>query len=246
MEKNPGLYPQPHLPHCGWAELLVEHQAGEGAPFHYHEVEEWLRVVEGQVTFFSAGELVGRPTQQICVTGDVLRIPQGEVHRVEVGPAGVKYWMWTPVPSWPCFQRKLDPDLEDLIKRNLTLPEVENRYDERIRTGDTPTPQDQEDDKFLTAFVSTALTMRTARGGLLDHAGYTTRGGAAFIRGPSASIRILHRTTDPESVLLSTVVHTTDWYTGTRQQITNIRHFVKEDRVWKCRIWVNYPEPGAS
>jgi Cupin domain len=256
MEKNPPV-PRQQL---NWVSELVEHRLGEDAPFHYHEVEEWLQVQEGKITFFPAGELMGLGAPYPCVQGDVLRIPQGEVHRVEIGSAVVKYQMWTPVPSGSCFQRKIDRDLEELIRRNLQLPGVENRYDERKRNPRDPTPQDQQDDQFLDDFVSEALTMRTAGGGILDRRAYLTRGPAPFTRSPSPSVRILHKTPprnappgapgtappDHESLLLSTVVHTTGG-PGGPQQITNLRLFGKEDsRVWKCRVWVNYPEPGAS
>jgi hypothetical protein len=242
----------PHRP-PGWPPpLLVGHKVGEDAPFHYHEVEEWLEVEAGEITFFPAGELAGHAVPSYtCVKGDVLRIPQGEIHRVTIGPAGVTYRMWTPVPSGPCFQRKLDPDLEDLIRRNLELPAVENHYDERIRNPRLATPQGVQVNTFLDEFVSEALVMRTAGGSILDRRAYLTRGPADITRYPSDSVRILHKTPDPtypdhESVLLSTVVHTRGGSKGPLQ-ITNLRLFDKEGgRTWKCRVWMNYPEPGVE
>jgi len=255
MEKNPPV-PRQTL---GWVSVPVSLNVGQGAPFHYHEVEEWLKVQDGQIIFFPAGGLVGHAvTPCTCVKGDVLRIPQGEVHRVEIGPAGVKYQMWTPVPSGSSdpdreelIRRTIDPDLEELIRRNLELPEVENRYDARKTNPRAATPQDKQDDEFLDAFVSEELTMRTAGGSILDRRAYLTRGPAAFTRHASDSVRILHKTSTPafpdhESVLLSTVVHTTGG-PGGPQQITNLRLFGKEEgRVWRCRMWMNYPEPGAQ
>ena len=111
-----------------------------------------------------------------CNVGDKLHIPQGEIHRVEiVDPAGVTYTMWTPIPSGPCFQRMLSPAMKDLVRRNLELPAVEDRYDHAHDTNSTLASADTQ---FLQDFVSPALTMHTVKGAILDRDGYLNRGGA--------------------------------------------------------------------
>jgi len=232
----------------------VHHSFGQDADFHYHEVEEWLEVTQGAFSFYPAVDLVrpgmqppgdpaseGQDSKIICKEKDVLHIPQGEVHRVEINDsAGVTYKMWTPIPSGSCFQRMLDPALKELVRRNLELPAVEDRYD---KCKSTNSPLANADQEFLEDFVSPALTMHTKTGVILDKHGYLTRGAAPFIRSPSNSVEILHVTSQPESVLLSTVVTTTDIATSKTEQIVNIRLFVKENGGWKCRVWRNYPKP---
>jgi hypothetical protein len=61
--------------------------------------------------------------------GEALNIQPGEVQRVEIGPEGVKYQMWLPLDmSGKTFQHKLDAQDMALVRRNLELPEVENRW----------------------------------------------------------------------------------------------------------------------
>jgi mannose-6-phosphate isomerase-like protein (cupin superfamily) len=90
-----------------WVDEDVGEEPGK-VDFHYHSVEEWLQILKGEMTFFSAGNRHKYPLGE----GQALNIPQGEVHRVEIGSSGVTYRMWTPletedqnrrlqnVPSW--------------------------------------------------------------------------------------------------------------------------------------------------
>jgi hypothetical protein len=229
MEQKPELTIPTH-----WAtDLNVHHDPSQDADFHYHEVEEWLKVTQGEVSFYPAKSLVDPGTKPlVCGVNDVLRIPQGEVHRVVIGPAGVTYTMWTPVPSGSCFQRLLAPDLQELVARNLRLPEVENRYD---AAGGNTTALAADDRQFLEDFVSAALTMHTLPGDVLDRQGYLGRRPGSSHRSPSDAVEVLHATSQPESVLLSTVV-TTDQ----PAHVVNLRLFIKEDGHWRCRVWRNY------
>jgi hypothetical protein len=65
---------------------------------------------------------------------------------------------------------------------------------------------------------------------------------ASFVaraRRSGGSICVLNRT--DAGMLLSTPV---TMGTGTSQQaFMNVRLFAKEDGAWKCRVWVNYPQP---
>jgi hypothetical protein len=232
----------------------VHHDFGQDADFHYHEVEEWLEVTQGAFAFYPAGDLVKpfypagdrekkrEPPPIVCKVGDTLRIPQGEVHSVKiVDPDGVTYTMWTPIPSGLCFQHMLSPQLKDLVRRNLELPGVENRYDLAKRSGGR---LEETDDQFLQDFVSPALSMHTVKGAILDRDNYLKRDAATSTRSSSDAVHILNVTTEPESVLLSTVVTVT--YTAPQQapaDIINFRLFVKEDGRFKCRVWRNYPKP---
>jgi len=60
----------------------------------------------------------------------------------------------------------------------------------------------------------------------------------------SDGVRILHAT--PKSILLSAVVRVVREGEGPAPANSNIRLFVKEGDEWKCAVWLNYPEPGAS
>ena len=216
----------------------VPHPAGEQVDFHYHDVEEWLEVLKGKISFFSAGEL-----EYSLVEGEALKIPQGEIHRVAIGPEGVTYRMWVPVND-EFFSHMLDDKDMSLVRRNLELPEVENRWDARIR--ENLTGGDNKNRAFLDDSLSADLTFCTADGKLLvGKVAYLDRPPAdVIIRYPSDSIRILLK--GPESILLSTVVYTELKKGGPRQSFSNSRLFVKEGDIWKCRVWVNYPELGAS
>src|SRR5258708_38277213 len=94
----------------GWI-LTPEHGDFTGKPvgFHYHDVEEWLQVTEGKATFVSAGGM-----QYPLDVGDVLQIPRGEVHNVEIGPGGVDYQIWGPgaVPAANWENNLTDGDMD--------------------------------------------------------------------------------------------------------------------------------------
>jgi len=66
------------------------------------------------------------------------------------------------------------------------------------------------------------------------------RGGfAARDRSASGTVCVLNRTAN--GVLLSTVV-TTGTGGPTPLHFTNIRLFARESGLWKCRMWVNFPQ----
>jgi hypothetical protein len=216
---------------------------GQHVGYHYHDVEEWLEVLEGEISFFPVGELESAVVACALVEGEVLKIPRGEIHRVEIGPHGVKYNMWVPVYVEP-FMNMLNDEEISLIRKNLKLPIVENQWD--ARDPNVPVAQARSREKsFLEDLVSEDLMFRTASGKLLiGKMAYLERPPAEVIREASNSVRILHKS--PESMLLSTVVHTQPKEGGSRKSFSNIRLFVKENDIWKCRVWINHPELGAS
>lgn len=210
----------------GWATSIVNHAGGQTFDFHYHEVEEWLEVLEGDICFVSAGG-VEYPLFQT----QALNIPQGEVHQVRVGPNGVKYNMWLSAEvSDEDFSKKLGNQDLSLINKNLEVLKAE----------------DSEDREFYRAFFDDFLfeefTFRGADRKLLNKRAFLERAPANFTRIESDSIRILHQS--PGIVLLSTVVHTQPKAGGARSSFTNFRLFVTEGDVGRCRVWINYPEPG--
>ena len=121
-----------------WVDEDVHEEPGK-VYFHYHSVEEWLKILKGEVTFFSAGNRHKYPLGE----GQALNIPQGEVHRVEIGSSGVTYRMWTPVELPKPFRLDLDQDVLQLIERNLKVPEQENQWDRR----DPSTPWEELQEK---------------------------------------------------------------------------------------------------
>jgi hypothetical protein len=205
--------------------LSQEHGDFTGKPvgFHYHDVKEWLQVTKGKVTFVSAGGM-----KYPLDVGDVLQIPRGEIHDVEISPDGVDYQMWVPVavPEEKWETKLTDEDM-DLIRTNLAIPEHED-------DGDAP---------FFDAMLSDRLTFYGADGTVLDKKGFFGRGFVRRGRSTSGSVRVLNRT--PGSLLLSTVV-TVAGVGGPPQSFTNVRLFVQEESGLKCRVWANYPEPGGG
>lgn len=74
MEKNPCR----SIPDTWDEKKNVHHNPHEKFGFHYHEVEERLKVTQGEMTFYPAGELK-RPGQTrpfVCGENDVMHIPQ--------------------------------------------------------------------------------------------------------------------------------------------------------------------------
>ena len=190
--------------------------------FHYHDVEEWLQVTKGKVTFISAGGM-----RYPLDVGEALQIPRGEVHDVEIGADGVDYKMWVPVavPS-ERWENKLSDEDMDLIRTNLAVPGHE----------------DSGNAQFFGGFLSDQLTFRTADGQVLDKERFLLRGFENRKRQPSDSVLVLHKT--PQDVLLSNVV-TLPGPAGP-QSFTNLRLLVRGKGGSKCRVWLNYPEPGAK
>lgn len=223
-----------------WRTSEPSHPPGQQVPFHYHDAEEWLEVLEGTISFFSAGEV-----EYPLVKGEALEIPQGEAHRVDIGPQGVRYQMWVPVDSGEPFEsHMLDDEDQSLVRRNLELPLVENQWD--WRNQEALTTEDDKNRAFLDAFLSPQLTFRNAAGKVFNKSQYMGRG-PGDPRLPSDCIRILHKSSEKGSdiVLLSTAVYTQP-KEGPRKSFSNYRLFVKDAGIWRCRVWMNHPDPGAS
>jgi hypothetical protein len=124
------------------------------------------------------------------------------------------------------------PDAEDisLIEKNLAVPKAE----------------DSGDSAFFDDFLSEELMFRAASGKLLNKQAFLKRTPANITRIPSDSVCVLHKS--PDSVLLSTIVHTLA-EGGRRQTYSNYRTCVREGEEkerWRLRIWLNYPEATAS
>lgn len=217
----------------GWPTYVQDRAGGQQLAFHYHDVEEWLEVLEGEIYFVSAGEREYRPLK-----GQALHIPRGEVHGAQVGPDGVEYRMWMPVEvPLETFANKLAPEDMSLIQKNRDAPGHENHLNHDTTEG-------RNARAFLDDFLSQELTFRRATGQLLDKKAFLEREPADITRTASDSVRVLHKSSD--SVLLSTVVHTQSGTEGPRKSFCNHRLFVKEGDAWRCRVWINYPEPVAS
>ncbi len=205
-----------------WTSSIERHLGNEQIAFHYHDIDEWLQIVSGQISFFSAGEQEYR-----LGAGQVLQILRGEVHRVEIGPDGVEYQIWLPaIANREHFVEELNEENISLIKDNMTLPKAED-------DGNVP---------FFNGFLSEQLLFRMATGAELDKAGFIGRGFQNRNR-YSDSIRVLYK--DPNCVLISSVV-TVRSEGGSTQSFSNTRLFAREGGALKCRVWLNFPEPEAS
>jgi hypothetical protein len=205
----------------GWISSTERRRAGDKVEFHYHKVEEWLEVLTGDMSFFTLGQ-----QQYHCRVGQVLNIPRGEVHRVEVGTNGVEYQMWLPVPaSGESFEKLLARPDVDLILKNLDFPKRE----------------DAKDAAFFSGILSDQLTFCGVDGKVLDKKGFIDKGFVNLGRASSGSVRVLNR--KEGSLLLSTVVTVAD-KDGPSKSFTNVRLFVEEKGDLRCRVWVNYREYG--
>lgn len=231
----------PTMPHDrvkGWPSEVVPHPPNsEHVDLHYHDVEEWLEVMEGTVTFFTAGGA----TPHSLAAGNALNIDPGEVHRVKIGQKGVTYRMWLPRDMQAkTFRHPLDGPDKDLVQRNLELPVFENHWDAR---GPDDTIAGHPAGRFLDDFTSDDLVFRNVGGVYLGKHAYLARRppDPPLTRKKSDTVSVLHK--DAGSILLSTIVETELTETGKRGFTANVRFFVKEDGAWKCRIWVNHPEP---
>jgi hypothetical protein len=222
----------------GWFKRDVAHIPNERVEFHFHEVEEWLEVLEGDATFYSAG---GRPFR--VSKGKVLGIPQGEVHRVEIGPEGMWYRMWLPVAVSPqAFSIQLgDKDME-VISAHLDLPTLENQRDEgRKNPNATPTSRALIAEVLLDQFMSKRLSFRDARGQTHDKWQYLNRRPSDGSREPARdrSVCVLHKC--PSCLLLSTIVDVRQRQESSPSgSYMNLRLLGDEEDAWKCVTWMNF------
>jgi hypothetical protein len=198
------------------------HSLSAGTPagrFHYHDVDEWLTVVSGEITFFTLAD------EPFHVAVDrALRIPRGEVHRTEVGPTGVEYRMFLPV-AVSAFVNELVPSELDVLRRNLQFPNYE---DGRVEHGR----------EFFEDALSDELVFCRVDGTVVGKQNFID---GAFVdrgRSSSGSIRVLNKTTN--GLLVSTVVNMT--VEGNVRSFMNVRFLSAEDGTLRCRIWANYPQ----
>jgi cupin domain len=191
---------------------------GTAVGLHYHDVEEWLTVVRGDVTFFT---LADQPFQ--VVTDRALRIPRGEVHRAEAGPDGVEYRMSVPV-SLPDFGNRLTEVELDALRTNLRFPECEDGHVEHGR-------------EFFEKALSDELVFCRADGTIIGKRNFIESTFVDRGRTSSGSVRVLNRSAN--GLLVPTVVTVTE---GGARSFTNIRFLAVEDGKLRCRLWANYPQ----
>lgn len=113
-----GAVPRELVDH--WEESEQTLSPRQVVDFHYHDVEEWLAIVRGEITFFTLAD-----TPFPLGAGRTLHIPRGEVHRAEVGSDGVEYRMFRPVSVSLCANQLLAGEL-DALRRNLEFPQYED------------------------------------------------------------------------------------------------------------------------
>jgi hypothetical protein len=203
----------------GWDESPQALSADQKAGFHYHDVEEWLRVERGEITFFTLGE------ERFHVeVNRALRIPRGEVHRAEAGPEGVEYRMFLPI-AVPEFAEKLTEHQLDVLRRNLEFPDHEDG-----RGEDGP--------GFFDRALSDDLVFCRANGVVVDKQQFIKDAFVDKHRSSAGSVRVLNRT--DQGLLISTDVDQVD-AAGTHS-FTNLRFLAAEGGTLRCRLWANYPQ----
>lgn len=204
----------------GWRSRIQTHPAAERIAEHYHDSEEWLEVTRGEMTFAS---LSGEGWR--LRAGDAFHIPRGEVHRVQIGDRGVEYRMYAETEMLSGFSRPLGEDDLALLRTNLEFPIREENADGHAAD-------------FFREHLSDALTFVRADTSVVGKEGFTA-GFAGRGRASRGSICVLNRS---DTAMLITTVVTVG--TGPAQKaFTNVRLWAREADAWKCRVWVNYPEP---
>jgi hypothetical protein len=169
----------------GWRKSVRRLSGEQVIDFHYHDVEEWLTIVSGEITFFT---LADDPVQ--VDVGHALHIPHGKVHRAEVGSEGVEYQMLLPT-AVPTFVNELTAGEFDVLKRNLEFPEYE---DGRAGNGHD----------FFESILSDKLVFCRASGECVDKGTFIAEAFVDKRRSSSGSIQVLSKT--EKGLLISTVV----------------------------------------
>jgi hypothetical protein len=233
-----------------WRCQTVTHATGAEFPAHYHEVEEWLKVEGGRISFT---DVTSNETYAVD-EGQCLEIPAGSVHRVRVD-RDVAYEMWTPLESEPPFQRVLsalpclpgvtEKVLADLVFSNFEVPRLENRI----------TEGQEEARAALLALLHPLLQFRQGNGAFVGRERYqpapsgqrsdALSAKSTMWRERSSGFAVLHLT--PIGALVSIDVHTVDTATSppVRKRFRNLRGFALEQGRWQCRVWMNYPIESA-
>jgi hypothetical protein len=211
----------------GWGESPKELPGPQTIRPHYHDVEEWLTVVRGEITFFT---LAGEPFR--VDVGRSLHIPRGEVHHVKVGSQGAGYRMFVPIAE-PMSVNVLTRKEVMALRQNLEFPDYE---DGRAKNGL----------RFFEGTLSDQLLFCRANGKCDNKEEFI----APFLAEPidpkdrssSGSIKVLKKSKN--GLVISTVVRVGEaeeakWY-------MNIRFLEKEGGKLRCKFWVNYEQPEAS
>src|SRR5262249_29338691 len=94
--------------------------AKQRVSFHYHDIEEWLKVTRGGMSFFTLGG-----DEHRLSAGEVLHVPQGEVHRIVAGPEGAVYEGHVR-RGVAVVSNRLNAAELDLLRRNLKVPDYED------------------------------------------------------------------------------------------------------------------------
>jgi hypothetical protein len=228
-----------------WACSVEKDAPGSRSPAHYHEMDAWVRVTDGAMTFVGVED----GTRFALGKGDVFEVPAGEVHAVEIGDGGVTYEMWTPEEVGAGFTKALtrlrphgpgiaDAPLAELVRVSFQIPRLEDRM-----------PATRAE---LEALMHPDLAFRRVPGDVVGRDAYLaalepppTKQPTTRTRVGSSGLEILHVTA--KSVVAAIDVHvlerTEGSYLVTRSKVRNLRTFVREDH-WKCRLWVNTPADG--
>ena len=214
----------PHPLVDGWSSTIEAHPARQAVAFHYHDVDEWLEVLRGEITFFPL-----RGDGCRVAVGGALRIPRGEVHRADIGDDGVEYRMHLPVAIPADFGKRLTADEIALLQSNLEWPVQED-------TGG------DEAAAFFEDALSASLAFARANGTVVDKRGFLKDGFTLRDRSAPGTVRVLNQKKD---FLLISILVTTGTGGTAPQSSANLRVLVNEGGTWRCRMWMNVPEAAG-
>jgi hypothetical protein len=201
---------------------FVRHEPGEVYPAHYHQTDETLFLLEGQMEFKDKqGKLFA------VSPGQKLVIPEGTVHSVTIGAQGAAYIMGLgeriPLEEFPVFLPPARPEFIGLLETNYLIAEKETSAD---------------DEQFFRDHLSKDLRFVRAPGAcdkLDDFISKLPQG---------KGLRRVSRRVDLKAVgefVLATLFVEMD--SGT---YLNVRVFRKEqDGAWRCVRWANLTASAA-
>jgi len=203
-----------------WEQSSQTLPSNQTVGFHYHDVDEWLTVVQGGITFFTLADELFH-----VEIGRALHIPRGEVHRAEADADAVECRMFL-AGAIPTFVNELTALEVNALQDNLEFPDYE---DGRIENGE----------KFFVNALSDQLVFCRASGVCVGKRQFIDEAFVDKGRFSARTLQILNKT--EQGLLISTVVNASG-ADGEINSFTNVRFLAVEDGALRCRLWVNYPQ----
>jgi mannose-6-phosphate isomerase-like protein (cupin superfamily) len=202
---------------------FIEHPPDEVVRMHYHETDETLYLLKGDMSFID-----GAGNKFLVRRGQKLVIPEGVLHSVAMGQEGAAYIMGLkqriPLDSFPVFLPDNRPELAKLLEINYDSSDWENVADDDARCS-------------FKRLLSKDFMFVAANGDCLDKGDDKTGFIGSRAKGGDRKSRHVELKTWPgyeDLVFASLFVEM-----GGKTYL-NMRAFQKEqDQQWRCVRWSN-------